>query len=340
MSSDKPVVVTSDPAAFESLVAPHRRELEAHCYRMLGSVHDAEDALQESLVAAWQGLGGFEGRASLRSWLYKITTNTCLRQIANRPKRILSPDHGPARGPTDDLGEMVTDACWLEPWPDRRRADPVDLSAGPADRYLRSEGVELAFVAALQHLPGTQRAALILCEVMDFSAAEAATILNTTTASVNSALQRARKTLDARLPGKTQRDELVALGTGGEKQLVHAFVTAWERRDVSALLGLLTEDARFAMPPLPAWFDGRADVGRFFAERVFATSWRLFPLRVNGQLGFACYTLDPASQRFHLGAVNVLTVRDGRIASITGFLDPATHRLFGLPDAPPAAAAP
>jgi RNA polymerase sigma-70 factor (TIGR02960 family) len=319
-----------DPAAFERLVSSHRRELYAHCYRMLGSVQDAEDALQESLLGAWRGLASFEGRSSLRAWLYRVTTNACLRLISRRPRRMLSPDHGPPRRDTDDLGEPVTGPVWLEPWPDDEPAGETG-DVDPVARYLRRESVELAFVAALQHLPGTQRAVLILRDVLDFSAAEVARILDTTPASVNSALQRARKTVAERAPGTTQQVELAALGPEGQRGLVDAFVTAWERADVAAMLDLLAEDARFTMPPLPAWFRGREDVGRFFAERVFATPWRLLPLRANGQMGFACYSLEPGADRFRLGAINLLSLLEGRIVQIAGFLDPDVHRHFGLP---------
>jgi RNA polymerase sigma factor (sigma-70 family) len=257
----------------------------AHCYRTLGSVQDAEDGLQESLLAAWRGLSGFEGRSSLRTWLYRISTNDCLRLAARRRRRILSPDHGPPRSDTADLGEPVTGPVWLEPWPDDEpAAEPGDVD--PELRYPRRESVEPAFVAALQHLPGTQRAVLILRE---------------------------------------------AIGTDGRRELVDAFMTAWERADVPALLKLLTEDARFTMPPLPAWFDGREDVGRFFAERVFATPWRLVPLRANGQPGFACYLREPGSDTYRLRAINLLGLRAGRIAEITGSLDPELHRHLGVP---------
>lgn len=319
-----------EAGAFDTLVAPHRRELYAHCYRMLGSVQDAEDALQESLLGAWRGLSGFEGRSSLRTWLYRITTNACLRLIAGRPRRILSPEYGPPQLDTGDLGEPVTGPVWLEPLLDDEAADePRD--ANPEARYLRRESVELAFVAALQHLPGTQRAVLILREVLQFSAAEVARILDTTTASVNSALQRARNTVEQRGPRTTQRAELDVIGAEGQRELVDAFVTAWERADVPALLRLLAEDARFTMPPLPAWFDGREDIDRFLTERMFATPWRLTPLRANGQLGFACYILEPGADAFRLGAVNVLSLRAGRIREIAGFLDPDLHRHLGLP---------
>jgi RNA polymerase sigma-70 factor (TIGR02960 family) len=298
---------------------------------MLGSVQDAEDALQESLLGGWPGMSGFEGRSSLRAWLYCISTNSCLRLIARRPRRILSADYGPPRQDTDDLGEPVAGPVWLEPWPDELpEREPANTD--PESSYLRRESVELAFVAALQHLPGTQRAVLILREVLEFSAAEVARILDTTPASVNSALQRARRTVAQRLPRNAHQAELDALGRDGRRELVETFVAAWERADVPAILELLAEDARFTMPPLPAWFLGREDIGRFFAERVFATPWRLLPIRANGQLAFACYQGDPDGDRFRLGAINVLSLRAGRIVEIAGFLDPGVHRHFGLPD--------
>jgi RNA polymerase sigma-70 factor (ECF subfamily) len=224
----------------------------------------------------------------------------------------------------------VAGPVWLEPWLDDEPAD--EPGAGdPAASYVRRESVELAFVAALQHLPGTQRAVLILREVLEFSAAEVADMLDTTPASVNSALQRARRAVDERVPPTTQQAELQALGANGQRELVDAFVSAWERADLPALLELLAEDARFTMPPLPAWFSGREDVGRFFAERVFATPWRLEPLRANAQLGFACYILEPGADRFLLGAINVLSLHAGRVVAINGFLDPELHRHLGLP---------
>jgi len=330
----EPVLLASarrgDSAAFERLVESYRGELYAHCYRMLGSVQDAEDALQESLLGAWRGMAGFEGRSSLRAWLYRVSTNACLRLIARRPRRILSAELGPPRRDTGDLGEPVTGPIWLEPWPDELPASEPG-EGDPAATYLRRESVELAFVAALQHLPGRQRAVLILREVLEFSAAEVARILDTTPASVNSALQRARKAVEHRVPPSTQQAELDALGDNGQRELVDALVAAWERADVAALLELLAEDARFTMPPLPAWFLGREDVGRFFRERVFATRWRLLPVRANGQLAFACYQGDPDGDRFRLGAINVVSLRAGLIVELAGFLDPAVHRHFALP---------
>jgi RNA polymerase sigma-70 factor (TIGR02960 family) len=312
-----------DGAAFARLVEPYRAELHAHCYRMLGSVQDAEDALQDALLGAWRGLAGFEGRGSLRAWLYRITTNACLRLLRRRPRRLLSADHGPAFDQVDDLGEPVAEPVWLEPYPT------------PEGRWELRESVELAFVAALQHLPATQRAVLILREVLGFSAAEVAGILDTSPAAVNSALQRARRAVDERVPHPSQQAELDALGPDGRRELVEAFVAAWERADVAALLELLADDARFTMPPLPAWFSGRADIGRFLAGRMFATPWRLVPISANGQLAFACYQGqggDQGAGRFRLGAINVVGLRGGRVAELTGFIDPALHRHFGLPE--------
>jgi RNA polymerase sigma-70 factor (ECF subfamily) len=326
-----------DTAAFEHLIAPRRRELYAHCYRMTGSVQDAEDALQESLLAAWRGLDSFEERSSLRRWLYQVSTHACLRLVSQRRGRLLSPDHAPPRRDTSDLGEPVAGPVWLEPLKDDegdcagdRFGSPTD-DADPVARYLRRETVELAFVAALQHLPATQRAVLILREVLDLSAAETADTLDTTVASVNSTLQRARQTVHQRVPPLSQQSELKALGTAGVGKLANAFVAAWEGADVAALLSLLTEDARFTMPPLPAWFDGRENVVRFFTERIFATPWRLLPIQANGQLGFAGYLREPGSDRFRLGGVNLLTLRGGRIAHIAAFLDPAAYQQFALP---------
>ena len=320
--------------AFERLVFAYRRELFAHCYRMLGSVQDAEDALQESLLGAWRGLRAFEGRSSVRTWLYQIATNACLRLISRRPRRILSPDYGPARTSEDGVGDPVTGPIWLEPWPeDESVVAPGDVD--PAARYVERESVELAFVAALQHLPATQRAVLILRDVLEFPTAEVARILDTTPVAVNSALQRARKAVHERVPVKSQRAELDEIGPNGQRELVDAFMSAWERSDVAALVALLAEDARFTMPPLPAWFRGRQDIGRFFAEQMFARRWRLVPLRSNGQPAFAGYRGDPEGHRFQLIGINVLSVSAGRVSWIASFLDPDVLRHFGLPTGMP-----
>lgn len=311
-----------DAAAFERLVAPRRRALHAHCYRMLGSPFDADDALQETLLAAWRGLAGFESRSALGTWLYRIATNVCLRLVARRPRRMTSPDHGPALQATAELGEPLSGPVWLEPWPDE------DTDEDPASTLQRREFVALAFVAALQHLPGTQRAVLLLREVLEYSAAEAAEVLGTSVASVNSALQRAQATVKARMPAA----DAAPLHAPAHEELLRRFVSAWEGRDVAAMVGLLAEDARFTMPPLPAWFSGRQFVGRFFAERVFQTPWRLVPVRGNGQRGFACYIRQAGDDRFRPGGVVLLRLRQGLVDSIDSFIDPAVCRRFGMRD--------
>ena len=224
----------------------------------------------------------------------------------------------------------MTGPIWLEPWPeDEAAVAPGDVD--PAARYVERESVELAFVAALQHLPASQRAVLILRDVLEFPSAEVARILDTTPAAVNSALQRARKAVRERVPDKTQGAELDEIGANGRRELVDAFMSAWERSDVAALVALLAEDARFTMPPLPAWFRGRQDIGRFFAEQMFARRWRLVPLRANGQPAFAGYRGDPEGHRFQLIGINVLSVSAGRVSWIASFLDPDVLRHFGLP---------
>jgi len=212
------------------------------------------------------------------------------------------------------------------------REDGTTWGGNPATALQQRESVALAFVAALQHLPGTQRAVLLLREVLEYSAAEAADMLETSTASVNSALQRAQKTVKEKLGAGSQAAEMQALGKSGLDELLKAFMTAWESRNVTDLVSLLTEDVRFTMPPLPAWFDGRRFVQMFITERMFAAPWRLRPLRANGQVGFACYMQAPGSARFRLGAVNLLSLREGRISAISGFLDPAVLERFGLPE--------
>ncbi len=318
-----------DDAAFDDAVRRHRGELRAHCYRMLGSVGDAEDAVQEALLSAWRGRESFQGRSSVRTWLYRIATNACLKLAERRPRRMLSYDAGPSRTDVSDLGEPVPGPVWIEPWlgAGDDPAGPGELS--PEASYLRRESIELAYVAALQALPPNQRAVLILRDVLAFSADEVAAMLDTTAASVTSALQRARASAGRRAP--SQQDEIAALGSNGDRAVVDAFVAAWEARDLGALLELLTEDVRFTMPPLPAWFDGLAAVRAFIAERAFATPWRLVPTTVNAQPGLVCYQWD--GTRYALGAVNALGLRDGRICWIAGFVDPPLLRdRFGLPE--------
>jgi RNA polymerase sigma-70 factor (ECF subfamily) len=262
--------------------------------------------------------------------MYRIATHACYRLSAKRPRRLLAVEYGPARSTMHDLGTFVTESVFLEPYPDRELGDEAGR-ADPSARYEMLESVELAFVATLQRLPATQRAVLIMRDVLGYPATEVAGCLETTVASVNSSLQRARQTLDRHREPISQQETLRVLGETGRRELVRAFVSAWERSDVDALVGLLADDARFTMPPLPAWFDGVADVRRFVTERLFETPWRLVPIGANGQLAFACYQGDMSGGPFRLGAINVLTLRGREIIELSGFVDPVVRQRFGLP---------
>ena len=322
-----------DEGAYGMLVEPHRAELHAHCYRMLGSVSDAEDALQEALLRAWRGLPGFEGRSSLRSWLYRIATNTCLRAIERRPARVLPVDFGPAAGPHERPGAPLVESVWVEPYPDERLGGGPGAAA-PEARYEQREAVELAFIAALQQLPARQRAALILCDVLGFSGAEVADALETTTASVYSALQRAHRAVDERLPERTQQATLRLVGDAALRDVVRAYVDAWERGDVDAVVSMLTEDALIAMPPMATWYRGREAVAWFLAgwPLTAGTRWRLLPVAANGQVAFGHYLQDEASGGFLPHGINVLALRGAQVSEITAFLMPEAFGRFGLPD--------
>jgi len=315
-----------DENAYGRLVESYRPELNAHCYRMLGSVHDAEDALQESLLRAWRGLSGFEGRSSLRSWLYTIATNACLSQIARRPKRVLPIDYGPATDPHLGPGEPLVESIWMEPYPDEKLG-LEDGFAGPEARYEQRESVELAFIAALQHLPANQRAVLILREVLGFSAREVAQSLKTTTASVNSALQRAHKTVDERLPEQSQQVTLRSLGDERLTEIVDGYVEAWQRGDVDAVVGMLSEDASFAMPPLRTWFGGREAIAIFLAGWPLSGEWRWRQVRAraNGQEALAFYTWDEDARSHLPFALNVLDIQGTQISAVTAFLIRSTQ---------------
>jgi RNA polymerase sigma-70 factor (ECF subfamily) len=321
-----------DEEAFRRLVEPHRAELHAHCYRMLGSVHDAEDALQDALLRAWRGLCNFNRRSRLRRWLYRIATNACLDALARRPKRVLPIDYGPpADSDATEVGEPLTTFLWVEPYPDEAMGVEEGYAA-PEARYEQREAVELAFVAALQHLPPRQRAVLILREVLGFSAKEASQTLGTTVASVNSALQRARKGLDDRMPEQSQQATLRSLGDRRVREIVRGFVDAFERGDVDAIVALLAEDVTFEMPPYSEWYRGREAV---------ADSWlmpggppprlRYVPTRANGQLAVGAYQYDPERNRYLPIALDVLTLRGSEIVEITAFRTPNVFGPFGLP---------
>ncbi|MFZ0756652.1 MAG: sigma-70 family RNA polymerase sigma factor [Trebonia sp.] len=322
----------SDDDAFGRLAGPYRGELHAHCYRMLGSAADAEDALQETLLRAWRALPSFEGRSSVRSWLYKIATNVCLRAIERRPRRVLPVDYAPAADPHDNPAEPVADAVWLEPYPDERLGLGSGL-ASPEARYEQREGVELAFVAALQHLPARQRAVLILRDVLGFSARETATALETTPVSVDSALQRAHKTVDKRLPERSQQATLRSLNNGALRLVAQRYVTAWERNDVDAVVAMLAEDAKLTMPPVPTWYRGREQVAIYLGGGPLAGTrhWRLIPARANGQLAFGRYAWNDKTQTFMPRAIDVLTLHGAQIQEITAFVTPDAFRGFDLP---------
>ncbi len=312
-----------DEDAFAALIAPYRGELTAHCYRMLGSVQDAEDALQEALLRAWRGLARFEGRSSLRSWLYTIATNACLRAIERRPKRVLPIDYGPATvDPHVDSAEPIVESVWVEPFPD------------PEAGYERREGIELAFIAALQHLPAQQRAVLILRDVLGFSGAEAAEMLDVSADAVYSALQRAHKTVEERLPERTQQATLGSLGDDALREVVEDYVDAWERADINALAARLAEDAVFTMPPVPTWFRGREAIATFLGERPLSGDlrWRIIPTRANGQLAFAHYGWDDEAGAFTAHGIAVIALDGDRISDLTIFRDPEQVARFGLPE--------
>ena len=298
-----------DEDAFRRLVEPHRRELHAHCYRMLGSLQDAEDALQETLLRAWRGLGGFQGGRSLRPWLYRIATNVSLDAIAKRPKRVLHLD-APAWQPAEGPGTPLLESIWIDPYPDEHLG-LEDGHAAPEARYEQRESVELAFIAALQHLPARQRAVLILREVLGFSAREVAQALDTTAASVNSALQRARKTVDETLPEQSQQATLRSLGDERLRGLVQRYVEAWETRNVDAMVSLLVEDVTFAMPPFPCWFSGREDVVAFISQ--FKPTLRHVVVSAGGQIGIAWYILDPGRSAYLPAAIEVLALDGDRV---------------------------
>lgn len=324
-----------DEAAFSRLVAPLRQPLHAHCYRMLGSAHDADDALQDALLRAWRHLASFQGRSSLRSWLYSVATRSCLDLLEARGRRALPVDLTPASEHPVVDDRPLADVAWLGPYPD------AGLAAGPAGpqaRYEQREAVELAFVAALQHLPGNQRAALLLFEVLGFSAAEIAGMLDTSTASVNSALQRARAVVAERVPSPSQQQTLRQLDDPRLREIVTGYTTALERGDADALIALLTRDVTWSMPPLPHWYQGLESVAEFAVQVPLGRcgSWRHLPTSANGQPAVGQYLRSDGDARDYLGwSITVLTLRGDRIAALTSFLGPEHFAGFGLPDSLP-----
>jgi RNA polymerase sigma-70 factor, ECF subfamily len=301
---------SGDPAAFDVLVAPLRSGLLLHCYRLLASSHDAEDAVQETLVRAWRSLDRFEARSALRTWLVTIATNVCLREIERRGRRVRPVDL------------PLTETVWLGPLP----AAGITWAATPADAvYEQKEGVELAFVAALQHLPPLQRAALVMRDVLAMPAAEVAVALDTTTAAVNSALQRARATLHDRMPERSQQRVLRDLGDDRVRATVAAFVAAWERADVDAVVALLADDVVLAMPPYGEWYAGIDRVGRFLGEMPLRPGrrWACTTTTANGQLAIEMSLWDEQVGAYLAHSLDVLSLDDrGRVSRIDAFLDP------------------
>jgi RNA polymerase sigma-70 factor (TIGR02960 family) len=321
-----------DGDAFRELTEPHHRELQVHCYRMMGSLQDAEDVLQETLVAAWQGFAGFQGRASLRTWLYRIATNRCLnarRAAARRPPKQWDVPNVQPPEPTR-LGEVV----WLEPFPDSALEDAVDASSGPEARYEQSESISLAFITALQVLPPRQLAVLILRDVLGFHAAEVAEMLDSSVESVKSALKRARAGLQERRPSTSPDDPPPPSGSSSEDAIVARFVQAWESADLDALVSLLTDDAFMAMPPMPFEYDGR-DVVAHFCANIFGAGRRfeLVATRANGQPAFGAYLRTPEGISHGTG-LYVLTLAGDRIRGLTRF-ENSLLPWFGLPRSMP-----
>jgi RNA polymerase sigma-70 factor (TIGR02960 family) len=319
---------SGDETAFEQLIGPYRREMQVHCYRILGSMADADDAMQETLTAAWRGLAGFEERASIRTWLYRIATSRCLNMVRSADRRPpitrLVLDVEPPE-PTR-LAEVV----WLEPYPDLLLADMPDGVAGPEARYEERESISLAFITALQLLPPRQRASLILRDVLGFSGREVAILLDTTDQSVASALKRARATLAREMP--TVDQPAPAANSPAEQELLTRLVEAFEASDVAGIVALMTDDVWVRMPPLPLEYQGPALAGRFLTTVAFRQDrrYRFVPARANGQPAYGVYLRDPLTQDAHAFGFFVITISGDRVSAVTRFENSVLPR-FGLP---------
>jgi RNA polymerase sigma-70 factor (ECF subfamily) len=316
-----------DEVAFRDLIDPYRRELRLHCYRILGSLQDAEDQLQETLLAAWRGLDGFEERASMRAWLYRIATNRCLNALRDRGRR---PQEVPSMVEPPEPTRMA-EPIWLEPYPDVLLEGLADATPGPEARYDTRESVGLAFVAALQHLPPRQRAALVLHDALAFRTAEVAEMLDTSQASIKGALQRARATVDDRLPHHG-RDRASLPSAARERELAGRFAAALERGDTDGIVSLLTDDAWLTMPPQPYEYQGAPTIAGFLHQRTtLHGNLRLVPTRANGQPAFGCYQPDPQAPIARAYGLVALTLSDDRISAITWFGERSLLAHFGLP---------
>jgi len=322
--------------SFERLAEPFRRELKVHCYRMLGSVHEAEDAVQETYLRAWRSFDGFDGRGSLRAWLYRIATNACLDALASRKhaQRLLPDQQAPVSVTVQmPEGAPPTEVAWLEPYPDSNLEGIADDLPNPEARYTSRQSVQLAFVAAIQQLPPRQRAVLLLCDVLGWAAAEAAALLGGSTASVNSALQRARETLAKRYPDG--QPLIVPRPDPAQQKLLDRYLQAWEGHDLDGFVALLKEDATFTMPPWPLWYAGREAIGSFFAMAwTTCGGLRLVPTAANGQPAFAIYERTGADARWTAHSIHVLGLDHDAISTLTAFVPPdgpGLFRAFGFP---------
>jgi RNA polymerase sigma-70 factor (TIGR02960 family) len=324
-----------DGDAFGQLVDPYRRELQVHCYRILGSIQDAEDALQDTLLSAWQGLAGFEGRASVRTWLYRVATSRCLdalRSARRRPRTSTAPTTDQQAGLEPPEPTRLGEVLWLEPYPDSLLGDVADSTPGPEARYEAAESISLAFIKALQLLPPRQRAALILRDVLGFPAREAAQILGSSEESLTSALKRARAALEREHGTAGEREPAPPPRSPAERHLVDRLTKAFQAADVSGIVALLTEDAWMTMPPLPLEYQGNELAGRFLAATAFRPGWtaRLLPTRANGQPAFGFYVRDSQTGAAHTVGLLVLELSGTQVCAMTRF-DADVLPRFGLP---------
>jgi RNA polymerase sigma-70 factor (ECF subfamily) len=319
-----------DDRAFVAEVERYRRELQLHCYRMLGSVEDSEDLVQETALRAWCGREGFEGRSSFRAWLYRIATNACLDALRRRPPRLLPVDLVRAADPHQPLPARV-DRPWLDPYPDRLLEGIVAGDDEPDAALVRKETIELAFLAAIQHLPPRRRAVLILRDVLGWSARDTAVTLGITVNAVNSSLQRARATLRKRLPSR--RIEWAAdVASGAEREVLRRYMAAHEQGDMDALARILRDDVRASAPPLPLWYDGRDSLLASSRERSAPNRFRFLPTNANGQPAAAGYSRRPGESVYLPMGIDVLRIEDGLVVELTSFLRPELVVAFGLPE--------